>query len=354
MAGGFGNHFWPLSRSAKPKQFLDILGTGRTCIQQTYDRFAAFIPKENIFVVTNIRYKKLIKEQLPEIHESRLLLEPLKRNTAPCLAYAANKIATITHDAQIVVTPSDHLVLKEIEFQKQLKNGLELVQKKDVLLTLGVKPNRPETDYGYIQVKQKKEFKDIDNLYKVKTFTEKPDKEMAQIFVNSGEFYWNSGIFISSLSTILNAFQEHLSEIALKFEQGRKLMNTSNEEAFVNKTYSECPAISIDYGIMEKAKNVYVLTADFGWSDLGTWNSLYENKEKDTAGNVYSGDNIFVYDSTNCIVDVPKDRVAVIHGLDGYVIAGSSDTIMICKREDEEQIKQFVTDVRIKKGDSLV
>lgn len=354
MAGGVGNHFWPLSRSAKPKQFLDILGTGRTCIQQTYDRFSQFVPTENIYVVTNIRYKQLTMEQLPELKKEQLLLEPLRRNTAPCLAYAANKIALKNPEAKLIVSPADHLVLKEEEFKKQLLNGLDFVTTKEALLTLGIKPNRPETDYGYIQVKKKKNFNNLDNLYKVKTFTEKPNAEMAKVFIDSGEFYWNSGIFVASLSTILQALQQHLTEIALKFEQGRKMINTSSEEPFINKTYSECPAISIDYGIMENAKNVYVLTADFGWSDLGTWNSLYENKDKDTDGNVIAGENVLLYDSSNCIIDIPKDKVAVINGLDGYVIAGSSDTIMICRREDEDQIKKFVTDVRIKKGDSLV
>lgn len=354
MAGGVGNHFWPLSRSAKPKQFIDILGTGRTCIQQTYDRFLQFIPKKNIYIITNIRYKDLVMEQLPNLKEKQILLEPLRRNTAPCLAYAANKIALKNPDARVIVTPSDHLVLKEGEFRLQLQNGLDFVAVKDALLTLGIKPNRPETDYGYIQVKRKKDFNGLDNLYKVKTFTEKPDAEMAKVFIDSGEFYWNSGIFIASLPSILQALQQHLTEIALKFEHGRKMMDTSSEEPFINKTYSECPAISIDYGIMEKAKNVYVLTADFGWSDLGTWSSLYDNKGKDSAGNVVAGDNVLLYDSSNCIIDIPKDKVAVINGLDGYVVAGSSDTIMICRRDDEDQIKKFVTDVRMKKGDSLV
>uniref|UniRef100_UPI00321651EC mannose-1-phosphate guanylyltransferase n=1 Tax=uncultured Draconibacterium sp. TaxID=1573823 RepID=UPI00321651EC len=354
MAGGIGSRFWPLSRTAKPKQFLDILGTGRSFLQQTYDRFVKIIPPENFLVVTSVNYKELVKEQLPELEDDQILLEPLRRNTAPCLAYAANKIKSKVHDAGIIVTPSDHLILKEDEFINQVKNGLDIISEKDKLVTLGIKPSRPETGYGYIQVKKRKEFKELNNLYKVKTFTEKPDEEMASIFVESGEFYWNSGIFISSLHTILEAFQQHLTEIAIKFEKGRKLLNTNSEEPFIRKTYSECPAISIDYGIMEKATNVYVLTADFGWSDLGTWGSLYENKEKDPDGNLIGGDNILTYDTSNCIVDISKGKVAVIQGLDGYIVAESNDTLMICRREDETQIKKFVTDVRIKKGDSLV
>ncbi|HYQ57239.1 MAG TPA: mannose-1-phosphate guanylyltransferase [Draconibacterium sp.] len=354
MAGGVGSRFWPLSRTARPKQFLDILGTGKTCLQQTYERFLRLVPNENFLVVTNALYKDLVKTQLPDITDEQILLEPLRRNTAPCLAYAANKIALIDPKANVIVTPSDHLILKEEEFHKQVRNGLEFVAEKAALLTLGIKPNRPETGYGYIQVKRKKEFKDLDNLYKVKTFTEKPNEEMAKIFIESGEFYWNSGIFISSLSTILESLQQHLTEIALKFEQGWNKMNTPSEEPFINKTYSECKAISIDYGIMEKATNVYVLTADFGWSDLGTWGSLYENKQKDYLGNVVQGDNVLLYDTENCIVDISEQKVAVIHGLDGFIVAESNDTLMICKREDEDQIKKFVTDVRIKKGDSLV
>lgn len=354
MAGGVGSRFWPLSRKAKPKQFLDILGTGTTLIQQTFERFSRFIPSENILVVTSVRYKDLVLQQLPELNESQVLLEPLRRNTAPCLAYATYKIKTINPDANLIVAPSDHLILKEEEFIRQIKNGIEFVKSNNALLTLGIKPNRPETGYGYIQVKNKTDFDTLDNLFKVKTFTEKPDLEMAKIFVDSGEFFWNSGIFIWSLSSIVEAFDEHLSEVSSLFAKGTKLYNTDDEVHFIAKAYSECKGISIDYGIMEKAQNVYVLTADFGWSDLGTWGSLYENKEKDEDGNVINGDNVLTYDTKNCIVNLSNEKVAVLHGLDGYIVAESNDTLMICKKEDEQQIKQFVTDVRIKKDESLV
>ncbi|MEN8118373.1 MAG: mannose-1-phosphate guanylyltransferase [Bacteroidota bacterium] len=354
MAGGVGSRFWPLSRTAKPKQFLDILGTGRTFLQQTFDRFSKLVPAENFLVVTSVKYKDLVLEQLPELKEEQVLSEPLRRNTAPCLAYAAYKINSKDPDANLIVTPSDHLILKEDEFIQQAKNGIEFAEQNDALLTLGLKPNRPETGYGYIQVKKKKEFKNLDNLYKVKTFTEKPDMEMAKIFVGSGEFYWNSGIFIWSLPTILKALEEHLEDLSGLFKKGQKLLNTSSEGPFIKKTYSECQSISIDYGIMEKAKNVCVLTADFGWSDFGTWGSLYENSRRDQDGNVISGDNIMIYDSKNCIVDISDEKVAVLQGLDGYIVAESNDTLMICRKEDEQQIKKFVTDVRIKKGDSLV
>lgn len=354
MAGGIGSRFWPLSRVVKPKQFLDILGVGRTFLQQTFDRFSTIIPKENFLVVTSVKYKDLVLEQLPELTEEQVLLEPLRRNTAPCLAYAAYKIKTQNPDANLIVAPSDHIILKEEEFVRQIENGLQFVKENDALLTLGIKPNRPETGYGYIQVKKRANFNELTNLYKVKTFTEKPDEQMAKVFVESGEFFWNSGIFIWSLQSLLKAFDTHLQNVSLLFEKGMKLYNTSNEVHFIKKIYSECPAISIDYGIMEKAKNVFVLTADFGWSDLGTWGSLYENKEKDSDGNVISGDNILIYDTKNCIVNISDQKVAVLQGLDGYIVAESNETLMICRKEDEQQIKQFVTDVKIKKGDSLI
>jgi mannose-1-phosphate guanylyltransferase len=286
--------------------------------------------------------------------DSQVLLEPFRRNTAPCVAYASYKIKAKNPNANLVVAPSDHVILKEEEFIRQIKKGIEFVKDKNALLTLGVKPCRPETGYGYIQVKNKIDFNGLDNLFKVKTFTEKPNPEMAEIFVESGEFFWNSGIFIWSLPSILEAFETHLSNISALFARGIKLYDTEDEIHFINKTYSECQGISIDYGIMEKAKNVYVLTADFDWSDLGTWGSLYENKEKDTDENVINGDNVLTYDTRNCIINVSGEKVAVLHGLDGYIVAESDDTLMICRREDEQQIKQFVTDVRIKKGDSLV
>jgi mannose-1-phosphate guanylyltransferase len=354
MAGGVGSRFWPLSRQAKPKQFLDILGTGRTLIQQTFDRFSKFIPVENILIVTSARYKDLVQEQLPELKEDQILLEPFRRNTAPCVAYASYKIKTRNPDANLIVAPADHLIIKEEEFIRQIKNGIDFITNNDALLTLGIKPSRPETGYGYIQVKEKEDYNDFDNLYKVKTFTEKPDLEMAKVFVESGEFFWNSGIFLWSLSAILAAFDTYLSDVSSLFAKGIKLYNTENEVHFINKTYSECQGISIDYGIMEKAQNVFVLTADFGWSDLGTWGSLYDNKQKDDEGNVILGENVLTYDIRNCIVNLSKEKVAVLQGLDGYIVAESNDTLMICRKEDEQQIKQFVTDVRIKKGDSLV
>jgi mannose-1-phosphate guanylyltransferase len=354
MAGGTGSRFWPLSRLAKPKQFLDILGTGRTFLQQTYDRFSKIIPDENFIVVTSSKYLGLVVEQLPQLKEAQILLEPIRRNTAPCIAYATYKIKTKNPDANLIVAPSDHVILKEDQFIQQIGHALDFVNDNDALLTLGIKPCRPETAYGYIQVQKRVEFKALDNLYKVKIFAEKPDLQMAKIFVESGEFFWNSGIFIWSLKTITKAFDMHLQNVSSLFESGMKLYNTADEVYFINKIYSEMPAISVDYGIMEKARNVFVLTADFGWSDLGNWSTLYENREKDGNGNVISGDNILIYDTHNCIVDISGEKIAVLQGLDGYIIAESNDTLMICRKKDEQQIKKFVTDVRIIKGDSLV
>ena len=354
MAGGIGSRFWPLSRMAKPKQFLDILGTGRTFLQQTFDRFSKIIPVENFVIVTSTKYKNLVLEQLPQIKEEQVLLEPLRRNTAPCIAYATYKIKTQNPNANLVVAPSDHVILKEEEFINQIKKGLDFVKENNALLTLGIKPCRPETAYGYIQVKKKVDFKDLDNLYKVKIFAEKPDIQMAKLFVDSGEFFWNSGIFIWSMPAIIEAFETHLQTVSSMFESGMKLYNTSDEVHFISKIYSEMQSISVDYGIMEKAGNVYVLTADFGWSDLGNWGTLYENREIDEDGNVISGDNILIYDTKNCIINISGEKVAVLQGLDGYIIAESNENLMICRREDEQQIKKFVTDVRIKKGDSLV
>lgn len=354
MAGGIGSRFWPLSRTARPKQFLDILGVGRTLIQQTYDRFSGIIPRENFYVVTSVKHRDLVQEQLPELKPEQILLEPLRRNTAPCIAYATYKIQSISPDADIVVTPSDHVILKEEEFERQIQKALDFAGSDDALITLGIKPSRPETGYGYIQVKNKIDFKEYDNLYKVKTYTEKPDEQMAQVFIDTGEFYWNSGIFIWSLSSVTNAYKKHLNDVSSLFEKGLKLYGTPDEPAFIKKTYSECKGISIDYGIMEKADNVFVLTVDIGWSDMGKWGALYEIKSKDESGNVLSGDHILTYDSSNCIIELSNEKFAVIQGLDNYIIAESNDTLMICKREKEDQIKRFVTDVRMKKGDSLI
>lgn len=354
MAGGIGSRFWPMSKSTMPKQFLDILGTGRTFIQMTFDRFKHICPVENIYVVTSVAYKNLVMEQLPELNEHQVLLEPLRRNTAPCVAYASYKIKTINPKANIIVAPSDHLIVKEDDFIKEINKGIDYAQNNPVLVTLGITPSRPETGYGYIQIDGQADYKDYGNLYQVKTFTEKPNLDMAKVFVSSGEFFWNSGIFIWSLDTILNAFETHLEDVSALFKKGEKLYGTDDEVHFINKTYSECQNISLDYGIMEKADNVYVLCADFGWSDLGTWGSLYENSDKDEHMNSISGGEVFTYQTQNCIVNLPKDKLVVLQGLDGYIIVESDNTLLICKKEDEQQIRQFVSDVKMVKGDQFV
>ncbi|MGE4587293.1 MAG: mannose-1-phosphate guanylyltransferase [Mangrovibacterium sp.] len=354
MAGGVGSRFWPLSKSSMPKQFLDITGTGRTLIQMTLDRFRRFCPLENFLVVTSVNYKELVMNQLPELGEEQILLEPLRRNTAPCLAYACNKIRLVNPDARVIVAPSDHLILQEKEFLNQIETAVEFIEENDALVTLGIKPHRPETAYGYIQFDGKVPFRNMNNLYEVKTFTEKPNLEMANIFLESGEFLWNSGIFIWKLQCILDAFDRWLPDMAELFRRGEKLYGTDDEVYFINKTYSECQNISIDYGIMEKAENVYVLCADFGWSDLETWGALYESLEKDEQGNTVKGKHVLLYHSRDCLVNVPDDRIVVLQGLAGYIVVEADNILLICRKEDEQQIRQFVNDVRLLKGPQYV
>ncbi len=343
MAGGLGARFWPFSRNDRPKQFLDFFGTGRSLLQLTYDRFKVLVPTENILIVANIIYRDLILEQLPELKPEQILLEPARRNTAPCIAYAVNRIKATTDKANIIVAPSDHLILKEDRFLETIKEGLDFVEKNDSLLTLGIKPSRPETGYGYIQIGEGKE-----NPHKVKTFTEKPNEELAQVFFETGEFYWNSGIFLWNLQTIDNAFNVYLPEVASKFNAGEGLYDTLQEQDFINEMYPSCPSISIDYGVMEKAESVYVLCADFGWSDLGTWGSLYELSAKDESQNVSLKSETMFYDSEDNIIALPKEKLAVIQDLKGYIVAESDNVLLICKRSDEQRIRQFVNDANFK------
>ena len=343
VAGGLGSRFWPFSRNEKPKQFLDFFGTGRSLIQMTYDRFRAIVPASNILIVSNLIYKDLILEQLPEIEPDQVLLEPARRNTAPCIYYAVQRIKAINKKANIIVAPSDHLIMKEEEFINTIKAGLEFIDQNDNLLTLGIKPSRPETGYGYIQIDEGET-----NPRRIKTFTEKPNAELAQIFFETGEFYWNSGIFLWNLKTIDEAFNVYLPEVATKFNAGKELYNTPNEQQFIDEMYSSCPNISIDYGIMEKAANVYVLCADFGWSDLGTWGSLYELSNKDENNNVTLKCESIFYESDDNIVALPKGKLAVIEDLKGYIVAESDNVLLICKKTDEQRIRQFVNDSTIK------
>ncbi len=342
MAGGVGTRFWPISRSHTPKQFLDILGVGRSLLQMTFDRFSKVVPIENIFIVSNMMYKETILQQLPGVKENQLLLEPHRRNTAPCIAYAINRIKAITDKANIIVAPSDHLIIKENEFESVLKKGLKFVEENNTLLTLGIKPGRPETGYGYIQIEEGTAH---DNFYKVKTFTEKPNLDLAKVFVETGEFYWNSGMFLWNVNTIFDAFENLLPEMAATFAKGKQFYNTPKEQAFIDDVYSTCTNISIDYGIMEKAQNVFVLTADIGWTDLGTWGSLYEMSEKDEHANVSIKAKSLFYNSEENIVVLPEGKLAVIDGLSGYLVAESDNVLLICKKDEEAKIRQYVNDV---------
>lgn len=352
MAGGIGSRFWPVSRTSHPKQFIDILGTGKTLIQNTYDRFLKVVPKENIFIVTNDHYVELVKQQLPDLNEQQILGEPTMRNTAPCIAYGCHKIYQINPNASIVIAPSDHLILDTESFVTCINKSLETAATNECLITLGIKPSRPDTGYGYIQFNTQM----LNNeFYKVKTFTEKPNLELAKTFVQSGEFLWNAGIFVWSAKNILKAFENHLPEIHDIFREGQSVYNTSEEHSFIQTAYYQCTNISIDYGIMEKADNVYVLPAEFGWSDLGTWASIYDLAEKDYVGNaVIPPEKVIMYDSSNCMVNIPKDKLLIIIGLHDYIVVEDNDTLMICPRDHEQNVKQVVADVKQRFGTEFI
>jgi mannose-1-phosphate guanylyltransferase len=345
MAGGVGSRFWPLSRREKPKQFLDIMGTGETLIQQTYRRFKSTCPEKNIFVVTSAEHKDIVIEQL-KIDPANVLAEPFRRNTAPCLAYGTFRILKENPEAIIAVTPADHLIVKEDKFCKVLQDSMDFVKENDALLTLGIKPDRPETGYGYIQADRKKPVKGYDNLLKVKTFTEKPDLDLAKLFIQSGDFYWNSGIFIWNINSILSAFQKYLPEMYTAFDDGKKLFGTRQEKSFIGRTYTECRSISIDYGIMEKADNVYVMCTDIGWSDLGTWSSLYDHSPLDKRGNSVLSGNVFSYDNRGNIFNISPGKVAVVQGLKDFIVVESEDVLLIVKKEEEQNIKNYLEDVK--------
>jgi mannose-1-phosphate guanylyltransferase len=348
MAGGIGSRFWPFSRSYFPKQFHDVLGVGKTMIQQTCERFRNICAPENIFIVTNASYKELVKEQLPFLADDQILCEPIGRNTAPCAAYACYKIYGKNPDANIVVAPSDHVILREEEFERRISLALDEASQNDVLLTLGIKPSRPDTGYGYIQF-----LEDESEIKKVKTFTEKPILELAVKFVESGEFLWNAGIFVWSARSVIKAFEKHLPTMAETFEEGKHSYWTPEEDTFIAKAYSQCKNISIDYGIMEKAENVYVVPSDFGWSDVGTWKSLYDVSVKNEDGNVVDG-NAMLYDTKNCIIKTPMDKLVVVEGLEDVIVAEFDGVLMICNKNHEQRVKDFVSDVRTQKGEKFV
>ena len=348
MAGGIGSRFWPMSRTQHPKQFIDILGTGETLIQQTYNRLKRICPEENIYIVTNEIYKELTKEQLAGITDEQIVCEPSMRNTAPCIAYANYKIAAKNPNANIVVAPSDHLILKEDEFVRVIEMALDHTSKNDCLLTLGITPSRPDTGYGYIQY-----LENDTEIKEVKTFTEKPNLEIAKQFIESGDFCWNSGMFVWSLYSIQKAFKSLLPEIDDVFKDGIGKYNTTEEFDFIQIAYDKCKNISIDYGIMEKSENVYVISADIGWSDLGTWGSIYTHLPLDENNNALVGKNIMMYDSANNIVNVPQEKLVVLQGLDDYIVVESDNILLVCKKEEEQKIKEIVGDIKKSKDEKF-
>ncbi len=347
MAGGIGSRFWPLSKTKCPKQFLDILGVGKTLLQQTYERFLPICPVENILIVTNADYTDLVLEQLPALKPEQVLNEPMRRNTAPCIAFANYKIAQLNPDANIIVSPADHLILNNDLFLNNIQKGIDFVSQNDALLTIGIQPTRPETGYGYIQAYPQEADSDAQ---KVKTFTEKPNAELAQVFIDSGDFFWNSGIFLWSLASIQSAFTKHLNDVAQLFIPQKKL----GEDDFIQKAYAACKSISIDYGILEKSDNVFMIGGSFGWSDLGTWSAMFDNSEKTANNNLVRGDNIFTYDTENTIIVMPNNKLAVVDGLKDYIVSESDNTLLICRRENEQNVKQFVTDIQLKNKDEFI
>lgn len=350
MAGGIGSRFWPESRNEHPKQFLDILGTGKSLIQWTYERFKNICPKENIFIITNEHYIPTLKQQLPEITDQNILSEPSRKNTAPCAAYIAHKLNALNPSANIIMSPADHLIFDERKFERDIINALDFVSKNEVLVTLGIKPTRPDTGYGYIQYDTNK---NIDSFYQVKTFTEKPSHELAETFVRSGDFLWNAGIFVWNVKSIIRELDLYLPEMNEVFQQVTSY-NQPDEYADIEKVYSQCTNISIDYGIMEKTKKVYVISSYFGWCDLGTWNSAYDNSEKDYLGNAVYGKNVMIIDASQCMVKAPENKLMVLQGLENFIVIDTDDVLLICERNREQQIKDYVAEVRRNKGDKFL
>lgn len=354
MAGGIGSRFWPMSTSSMPKQFLDILGTGRSLIQQTYDRFTAICPPENILVVTNDDYAALVKEQIPSMKDEQIICEPDRRNTAPCIAYANFCIAAKDPDAKIIVAPSDHLVTKEDDFKKTINLALDQAGSGEHLVTLGIMPSRPDTGYGYIQFSTEEQTAH-DDVKRVKNFTEKPNHETAVKFIESGDFLWNSGIFIWSLASIQNAFKKHLPEMFEKFNEGSATFGTADEKPFIDGMYSDCENVSIDYGIMENAESVYVVKSDFGWSDLGTWGSLFTHLDQDEQENAVVGDNVRLYGCSKNIVHAGAEkRLVVMQGMEDMIVVFTEKAVLMCRKHDEQMIKQFVNELKAENQSDFV
>ncbi len=351
MAGGIGSRFWPMSRADYPKQFLDILNTGRTLIQATFDRFIQFIPVENIYIVTADSYKEIVQKQLPELAEANILCEPSRKNTAPCIAYISYKLHKININASLICAPADHLITDKEAFKKTCLDALHFTSHIKALLTLGIKPTNPNTGYGYIQYEQ---LSVSENIYKVKTFTEKPDRELAKTFVASGDFLWNAGIFVWQVKNIIKAFEKLLPEMHEVFDNEKANFNTKNENEAIERIYPQCINISIDYGIMEKAENVYVIPSSFGWSDLGTWASAYETIEKDYLDNAVAGNNVVIIDATKNMVHVNNNKLVLLQGLEDFVVVDTKDVLMICKKDREQEIKEYVAEIKRSKGDKYL
>lgn len=350
MAGGVGSRFWPLSTTAYPKQFHDILGTGRTFLQQTYDRLAKIIPQDQIYVVTLDEYVELTLEQLPKLSREQIIAEPIGMNTAPCNLYAAMLINEKNPDARIVVAPSDHVILDEKVFLEKLNFALEKSSDKEILITLGIQPTRPDTGYGYIQFI---EDESDGELKKVKTFTEKPGIELAEVFYKSGEFLWNAGIFIWHVQTILKSFQEFLPEMYDSFKTIKQMLSSSEGMEEMRRVYGTVQFISVDNGIMEKAENVYVIPSSFGWSDLGTWKSLYENSKKDKQGNIKRGKPILTYNSGNSLIYTTQNKAVIVDGLENYIVVDTENALLICPMDNDQTIKTYVSDLKLNKGDQF-
>ena len=349
MAGGIGSRFWPMSRQTRPKQFIDILGIGKTFLQMTYERYAQIVPAENILIVTAERYRGLVKEQLPSMPDENILLEPCKRNTAPCVAYATYKLYKKNPKATVIVAPADHLIIGDIQFNDTMRAALKAAEHSDRLFTIGIEPTRPETNYGYIQInKAFSEKVGTHASFQVKTFTEKPNAELAKVFLETGEFFWNSGMFIWSLKSIKAELERCLPEVTTLFHGGEEYYYTEGEDAFIRRVYEDCPAISIDYGVMEKTQKAWVFLSDFGWTDLGTWESVYEQVSKDGQGNVVSAEVRMVDDVENSVIlETNSGKMVVARGFDQMMVVDMPDVLLVCHRDDKT-IKDIVTDLTVK------
>ena len=351
LAGGKGRRLWPTSRESFPKQFIDFFGSGRTQLQQTYDRFAKILPEENIFIDTNANYVGLVRQQLPQVSDDRILAEPIHRNTAPSAAWALHRIKHLNAEASVIISPSDQTVLNDEAFARNVLEGLDFVTHNDCMLTMGVKPTRPEPGYGYIQLGERT----VGDVYHVQSFTEKPDREFAKVFMESGEFYWNTGLFLANARYGLEGMGRLLPTVLRNFDQQNEEFSIEKENEFINENFPSYPNMSIDNGILEKSDNVFVMKCDFGWADLGTWHSIYEAMQKGEGDNVVIDSDVLLDNAHGNVVKLPKGKLAVINGLEGFIVAEKDNVLLICKKEDSSAlVRKFVNEVQIKKGEDYV